>query len=302
MDVQKLPRGTLDNHTRPRISDIEGNRVRQILVHRGLHQASREPQERSTFVRRETSCRLFGIRTPQVAASHPHTLPAAKGARCFEPDPVWTEEVPPRSAIYAPQPGVWDYIEPESDAGEHCCEVDYADSSTDPQGSTDTHLRTGGCNKKPIAAAYLDHFLELPRREWAYVEPLRLLNKRRVGAPRHITRRRVFDDTYMTDICDALEFWLQGRRDDVELPTVSSDLGELRVEQLAYQKYGKGMYCTGGEEKDLDFFRIWQGTRAVSGLPSSILRISIVHSSFSRPNTTSPSLADHFPTIFFTSY
>lgn len=119
---------------------------------------------------------------------------------------------------------------------------------SDNDNSNDAWLKTtGDCYGNPIAIEILDHFLELPPCKSAFVHPLRGLEDRRSHLRRHDPEGRIFDGQYYDDLCAALEFWLKGDRDGIELPAgISKDYGEPRLEQMAYQKRWGRFYCDGG--------------------------------------------------------
>ncbi len=99
---------------------------------------------------------------------------------------------------------------------------------------TETWLRPWGCHGNPITVDLLDYFLVLPPCRGANVRYIPDLDLRRPKKPRHNCKRRIFDDKYMMNLWDALEFWLEGHREGMKLPEPLSDFGEPPLEQLAY--------------------------------------------------------------------
>lgn len=116
----------------------------------------------------------------------------------------------------------------------------------DDDGHPDTWLRIG--NEVPIAAGILDYFTDLPPCKSAMVHPLSFLSKRRSWTlyRKHDPSRRIFDELYMEDLCRALELWLEGKREGVELPDDSNEFWQPYLERLAYTAHKGDFYCDGG--------------------------------------------------------
>jgi hypothetical protein len=113
----------------------------------------------------------------------------------------------------------------------------------------DTWLKTvKGHHGNAIATEILDHFLDLPPCKSAAVRPLSGLADRCKRLPRHSPEDRIFDGLYMDDLCCALDFWLNGKRDGIKLSAgLSKKYGEPRLEQLAYRLDKGRLYCDGDE-------------------------------------------------------
>lgn len=100
-----------------------------------------------------------------------------------------------------------------------------------------TWLRNAGDEYgTPIVVEILDHFLDLPRCKSFSVSLPYGLELRQSYLPRDDPEKRIFDRMYAADLCAALELWMGGEREGMELPAGISRHGEPRLEQLAYQK------------------------------------------------------------------
>ena len=140
-------------------------------------------------------------------------------------DAKWTEHVPMCHT----------YCWRDSDYGSESEEEDYDDDIAYVGNHPDTWLRTEpSLMGMPTAAIILDDFLALRPCKSAVVHPLRGLQERDEEFPRHHPTERIFDKSYMEDLCAALERWLRGERDDVDMWFGISSDGEPRLEQLAY--------------------------------------------------------------------
>lgn len=115
--------------------------------------------------------------------------------------------------------------------------------ATDDSRRRDIWLRVDGY--VPVVTELLDFFLDLPPCKAAHVQPIEHLSRRQRGVPRHHPKFRIFDDEYTIDICEALQYWLRGKRDGIELTRGRSIFGEARLEVLAYERYYEDgrLYC-----------------------------------------------------------
>jgi uncharacterized protein YaeQ len=77
---------------------------------------------------------------------------------------------------------------------------------------------------------------------------LRGLQRRREHLPHHDPEGRIFDKDYTKGLCAALEMWLKGERDGIELPVGISKYGEPRLEQMAYQERKGRLYGDSGRK------------------------------------------------------
>ena len=203
---------------------------------------------------REVICRLR-YRRPEILPEI--TIRLREHASALG-DPKWAQDMPARTTYCWRDP--WDSDHEDSDCytryqkpinedladREH--DSDDSDNPDDSDDYDDTWLRTDDrYSGNPIAIEILDYFVVLPPCKSAVVRPLRGLDHRRPYLPRHDPERRIFDGSYMEDLCVALGLWLKGDRDGIEFPNGESEFyGEPRLEQIAYQERRGRLYCDGG--------------------------------------------------------
>ncbi|KAK3047839.1 hypothetical protein LTR09_010814 [Extremus antarcticus] len=214
-----------------------------------------------------------GTRLRQAVASlrhgHPSELPNL--TICFVEDTTlnigdseWTEEIPEgRKSRWTGccdeidhdwsnyKEPAYEYSRPEhyrlkdSDSGSDSGEDEYVRDYR-----TETWVRTRSHTSEPLVARVLDHFVDLPPCRLASVRRLSYLDKDyRDGEHDYDPEARTFDDCYMTDLCNALEFWLEGRRDGIDIDPRRDDLyfNRTELERLAYRHYVGGWYCDGAQ-------------------------------------------------------